>query len=474
MKIEQIYTNCLAHGAYYLESNGEAAIIDPLRDVEPYIEMAKQRGATIKYIFETHFHADFVSGHVDLSKRTGAPIIYGPTKMETGFECMKGEDNQEFKLGNATIRLMHTPGHTMESSCYLLLDESGKETALFSGDTLFINDVGRPDLAQHVIADMTQEKLASHMYDTIHNKLLPLADDIIVYPGHGAGSACGKNLSKETSDTIGHQKLVNYALNPNLSRDEFISQLLSGLTPPPGYFPKNVLKNIQGYDALDEIEKRGLVFLSPSEFESLANQRDVLVIDTRKANEFAKGFVPGSVNIGVTGSFAVWVGTVVPDIHQKILLVAEPGQEEEVITRLARVGYDNPIGFLEGGFESWKLANKAVETVETISAEAFAKEIEQNPTSPVLDVRKRSEFDSEHLVNAMNTPLDYYENQLEKINPAQTYFVHCAGGYRSMVFISLLRKKGFKKLIDVNGGFTAIKNTGLVDVTEYVCPSTML
>jgi glyoxylase-like metal-dependent hydrolase (beta-lactamase superfamily II)/rhodanese-related sulfurtransferase len=474
MKIEQIYTNCLAHGAYYLESNGEAAIIDPLRDVEPYIEMAKKRGATIKYIFETHFHADFVSGHVDLSKRTGAPIIYGPTKMETGFECMKGVDNQEFKLGNATIRLMHTPGHTMESSCFLLLDESGKETALFSGDTLFINDVGRPDLAQHVIADMTQEKLASHMYDTIHNKILPLADDIIVYPGHGAGSACGKNLSKETSDTIGHQKQVNYALNPNLSRAEFISQLLSGLTPPPGYFPKNVIKNIQGYDALDEIEKRGMVFFSPDEFEKMANQMDVLVIDARKATVFAEGFIPGSVNIGVVGSFAVWVGTVVPDIHQKILLVAEPGQEEEVITRLARVGYDNPIGFLEGGFQSWKLANKAFETIKTISAEAFAKEIEQNPMLPVLDVRKKSEFDSEHLINALNTPLDYYENQLEKIDPNQTYFVHCAGGYRSMVFISLLRKKGFKNLIDINGGFTAIKSTGMVDVTEFVCQSTML
>ena len=474
MKIEQIYTNCLAHGAYYLESNGEAAIIDPLRDVEPYIEMAKKRGATIKYIFETHFHADFVSGHVDLSKRTGAPIIYGPTKMETGFECMKGEDNQEFKLGNATIRLMHTPGHTMECSCFLLLDESGKETALFSGDTLFINDVGRPDLAQHVIADMTQEKLASHMYDTIHNKILPLADDIIVYPGHGAGSACGKNLSKETSDTIGHQKQVNYALNPNLSRAEFISQLLSGLTPPPGYFPKNVIKNIQGYDALDEIEKRGMVFFSPDEFEKMANQMDVLVIDARKATVFAEGFIPGSVNIGVVGSFAVWVGTVVPDIHQKILLVAEPGQEEEVITRLARVGYDNPIGFLEGGFQSWKLANKAFETIKTISAEAFAKEIEQNPMLPVLDVRKKSEFDSEHLINAINTPLDYYENQLEEIDPNQTYFVHCAGGYRSMLFISLLRKKGFKNLIDINGGFTAIKSTGMVDVTEFVCPSTNL
>ena len=474
MKIEQIYTGCLAHGAYYLESNGEAAIIDPLRDVEPYIAMAKERGATIKYIFETHFHADFVSGHVELSKKTGATIVYGPTKMETGFDCLKGADNQLFKLGNATIKLIHTPGHTMESSCFLLMDETGKETAIFTGDTVFINDVGRPDLAQHVIADLTQEKLASHLYDSIHTKILPLSDELIVYPGHGAGSACGKNLGKETFDTLGHQKKVNYALNPELSREEFMTELLSGLTTPPGYFPQNVLKNIRGYDGLDAIMEQGMKMIGVEEFEKLAQDKEVVLIDTRKAMDFSKGYIPGAINIGVEGSFAVWVGTLVPDLHQRILLVADEGKEQEVITRLARVGYDNPIGFLEGGMKAWEKAGKPTETISSITADEFAGLLQSNPDLDVLDVRKKSEYDSEHILQAINAPLDYFEKQLEKIEQNKTYFVHCAGGYRSMVFISLLRKRGYDQFVDVQGGITAIKKTGRVSLTDYVCPTTML
>jgi len=355
MKIEQIYTGCLAQGAYYIESNGEAAVIDPLREVQPYIDMANARGSKIKYIFETHFHADFVSGHVDLSKKTGAQIVYGPTKMKTGFDALIGEDGQVFNIGDATIKLIHTPGHTMESSCFLLSDENGKETALFSGDTLFIGDVGRPDLAQHVIAEMTQEKLAAHLYDSLQNKIMPLSDDIIVYPAHGAGSACGKNLSKETSDTLGNQKKTNYALRVGLTKEVFINELLNGLMPPPGYFPKNVLMNINGYDAIDDVMARGKKALSVTEFEVIANETQALIIDTRAAQKFAKAFIPNSINIGINGSFAVWVGTLVKDIKQEILLITEPGREDEVITRLARVGYDNAIGYLNGGIDAWIL-----------------------------------------------------------------------------------------------------------------------
>ena len=325
MKIEQIYTGCLAQGAYYIESNGEAAIIDPLREVQPYIDMAEKRGAKIKYIFETHFHADFVSGHVDLSRKVEAPIIYGPTKMETGFAAHIAYDGEEFTLGNARIRLIHTPGHTMESSCYLLIDESGKETALFTGDTLFIGDVGRPDLAQHVVADLTEEKLAAHLYDSLRNKIMPLNDDLIVYPNHGAGSACGKNMSKETTDTLGHQKEVNYALNPALSKEEFIKAILTGLTPPPGYFPKNVLMNIQGYESLDTVLERGHKALTPEAFEMMANETNALVLDTRNATDFSNGFIPNSINIGLDGSFAQWVGEMIPDITWKV--VFNPGKK---------------------------------------------------------------------------------------------------------------------------------------------------
>lgn len=474
MNVEQIYTNCLAHGAYYLESNGEAAIIDPLREVQPYIDLAAKRNAKIKYIFETHFHADFVSGHQDLAKKTGATIVYGPTKMKTGFKAMIAEDGTVFPLGHAKIKLIHTPGHTLESSCFLLIDEKGKETALFTGDTLFIGDVGRPDLAQHVIADLTEEKLAAHLYDSLRNKILPLSDDLIVYPAHGAGSACGKNLSKETSDTLGNQKKTNYALREGLSKEDFIKELLTGLTPPPGYFPKNVLMNINGYDSIDTVMERGVKGLSVKEFETLTHNNDILVLDTRRALDFARGFIPGSINIGLVGNFAVWCGTLIPDIKQKIILITDPGKESEVVSRLARVGYDYAIGYLEGGIDSWKNAGLSIDTLPTISVEQFAEEIKKHPERPILDVRKKSEYDAEHIANAINAPLDYINKSMELIDKNKTYYVHCGGGYRSMVFNSILKTKGYHNLIDVQGGFGAIKKSEKFNVTEYVCPSTML
>lgn len=474
MKVEQIYTNCLAHGAYYLESNGEAAVIDPLREVQPYIDLAEKRGAKIKYIFETHFHADFVSGHQDLAKKTGATIVYGPTKMKTGFEAQISQDGSIFKLGNANIKLIHTPGHTMESSCFLLIDEHGKETALFTGDTLFIGDVGRPDLAQHVIADLTEEKLAAHLYDSLRKKIMPLPDDIIVYPAHGAGSACGKNLSKETSDTLGNQKKTNYALREGLSKEDFIKELLTGLTPPPGYFPKNVMMNIQGYDSIDTVMQRGVKGLSAKEFEILTHEKDILILDTRRAQVFAQGFIPNSINIGIIGNFAVWCGTLIPDINQKIIFVSEPGKEAEVVSRLARVGYDHAIGYLDGGFNTWKNAGLPIETLPTITVEQFAEEASKHPERPILDVRKKSEYDAEHIVNAINAPLDYINQSMELIDKNKTYYVHCGGGYRSMVFNSILKTKGYTNLIDVDGGFGTIKKSGKFVLTEYVCPTTML
>jgi len=474
MKIEQIYTGCLAQGAYYIESNGEAAIIDPLREVQPYLNMAEERGAKIKYIFETHFHADFVSGHVDLAKKTGAPIIYGPTTMKTGFDAITGKDGQVFEIGRAKIKLIHTPGHTMESSCYLLINEQGKEQAIFTGDTLFIGDVGRPDLAQHVIADLTEEKLAAHLYESLHNKILPLNDDLIVYPAHGAGSACGKNLSKETSDTLGNQKKTNYALRPGLSKEQFMQELLKGLMPPPSYFPKNVLMNINGYDGIDEVMKRGTRALVPDEFDIIANETKALVVDTRNAKTFGEGFIPNSINIGIDGSFAVWVGTLILDIKQEILLVTEHGREEEVIARLARVGYDHAIGYLQGGFDAWKYAGKEIDKIKSVSAEEFAQAETKNPEINILDVRKKSEYDSEHISNSQNAPLNYINDSMAMIDKNKTYYVHCAGGYRSMIFSSILKARGFDKLIDVDGGFAAIKATGKFKVTDYVCPTTML
>jgi glyoxylase-like metal-dependent hydrolase (beta-lactamase superfamily II)/rhodanese-related sulfurtransferase len=469
MKVEQIYTGCLAQGAYYIESNGEAAIIDPLREVQPYIDMAEERGAKIKYVFETHFHADFVSGHIDLAKKTGATIVIGPTGLTPGYEVLIAEDNQEFKLGDITLRLLHTPGHTTESMCLLLIDESGKETSLFSGDTLFIGDVGRPDLAQKVIAELTQEKLASMLYDSLRNKIMPLSDDLIVYPGHGAGSACGKNLSSETTDTLGNQKKTNYALNPDLTREEFIQEVLSGLMPPPGYFPHNVLMNIGGYDSIDDVVNHGTQALSVTEFEALA-ESGVQILDTRSADDFSAGFIPGSYNIGIKGSFANWVGVIFQDVKTPLLLVVDEGTEEEVAIRLARIGFDNAKGFLKGGVEQWLKEGRVIAKIDNVEPEKMA----ELDASEIVDVRKKSEFDSEHIVGAMNAPLDYWDSQLDKIDKNRTMYVHCAGGYRSMVFCSILKAKGYDKLVNVRGGFSKIKNVAGVNVSEYVCPTTML
>lgn len=473
MKIEQIYTGCLAQGAYYIESDGEAAVIDPLREVNPYIQKAQANNASIKYVFETHFHADFVSGHLDLARQTGAGIVYGPLA-SPAFDAIVATDGQEFKLGKITLQVIHTPGHTMESTCYLLKDEKGTAKAIFTGDTLFIGDVGRPDLAQKVKADLTPEKLAGHLYDSLRNKIMPLPGDIIVYPAHGAGSACGKNMSRETTDTLRHQLAVNPALRPGLDRETFIKETLAGLTPPPQYFPLNVLMNIQGYESINEVIRRGTHALNPEEFEKAATGTGALILDTRLPEIFATAFIPNSINIGIDGSFAPWVGTLVPDIKQEILLVADEDKVEEVITRLARVGYDHAIGYLKGGFESWVNAGKETDHIESVTAEEMAKRTWQDPGYRILDVRRKSEFDSQHLMDAENAPLDYINDSMKVIDRNKTYFVHCAGGYRSMIFISILKARGYDNLVNVKGGFTAIKNSAMLEITDYVCPTTQL
>lgn len=470
MNIEQIYTGCLAQGAYYITSNGEAAIIDPLREVQSYIARADNDSVKIKYIFETHFHADFVSGHVDLAAKTGASIVFGPTTATMGYKALVAEDGQIFEIGNVKIKVLHTPGHTMESSCYLLIDEKGKETALFTGDTLFIGDVGRPDLAQKVSADLTQDKLAGYLFESLRNKIIPLPDDIIVYPTHGAGSACGKNMSKETSDTLGNQKKTNYALNMALNKDQFVKQVTDGLTAPPQYFPQNVMMNIQGYDSINEVMQRGNTPLSPKAFEEAANSTGAVILDTRKALDFAKAFVPNSINIGIDGSFAVWVGTLIPDVKQEILIVADTGREEEVVTRLARVGYDYCIGYLEGGIKNWKEAGKETDSITSISAGELAAIKDAN----ILDIRKESEYKSEHIVGAKNIPLDYINQLIAEVPKSENTYVHCAGGYRSMAFVSILRARGYENLIDVKGGFKDIKDAGKFELTDFVCPTTML
>jgi len=472
MKIEQIYTGCLAQGAYYIQSENEVAIIDPLREVNPYIEKAKANGAQIKFVFETHFHADFVSGHLDLSKASGAPIIYGPTA-QPGFDAYIAKDGEVFTLGKVKIKVLHTPGHTMESTCYLLIDENGKETALFSGDTLFIGDVGRPDLAQKA-AHLTQEELAGTLFDSLRSKVMTLPDDVIVYPAHGAGSACGKNMSKETSDTLGNQKKFNYALRANMTREEFIKEVTDGLMPPPAYFPENVRMNKMGYESIDQVLAKGTRALSPAEFEAAANETGAILLDTRDAQTFAKGFIPNSINIGLNGSFAPWVGALIPDIKQEILIIDEEGREQEVVTRLARVGYDHAIGFLKGGVEAWKKAGYELDSIESIDADELARRQEADPSIHILDVRKHSEHYSEHIIGAENVPLDFINDNMSAIDKDKTYHVHCAGGYRSMVFISILKARGFDKLIDVKGGFKSIKDSGKFKVSNYVCPSTLL
>jgi len=469
MKIEQIYTGCLAHGAYYIESDGEAAIIDPLREVQKYLEKAEKNTAKIKYVLETHFHADFVSGHLDLAKETGATIVFGPTAKPL-FNAYVAKDEEVLSLGKGTIKVLHTPGHTMESCCYLLSDEDGKEIALFSGDTLFIGDVGRPDLAQK--ADLTMDDLAGYLYESLQKKIIPLNDDIIVYPAHGAGSACGKKMSQETSDTLGHQKETNYALR-NIDKAQFIKEVTEGLMPPPGYFPQNVRMNREGYDSFSSILDRGTLALSAEAFEAAANETDALIIDTRDPQVFAKEFIPNSINIGITGTFAPWVGTLIPDVKQPILIVSDPGREEEVITRLARVGYDNSLGYLNGGLEAWKKAGKETDSIVSITTEDLI-EVLKNPNTVLLDGRKSSEYKSEHIEGAQNMPLDYLNDTFHELKKDITYYVHCAGGYRSMIFVSMLRARGYRNLVDVMGGFTDLKKSGKFNVTDYVQPITML
>jgi hydroxyacylglutathione hydrolase len=470
MKIEQIYTGCLAQGAYYIESEGEAAIIDPLREIDPYLKTAKESGAKIKYIFETHFHADFVSGHLTLSKETGAPIVYGPTA-EPSFDAIIAKDQQEFKLGKITIVALHTPGHTMESTTYLLRNEKGKDHAIFSGDTLFLGDVGRPDLAQKA-AHMTQEELAGTLFDSLRNKIMPLADDVIVYPAHGAGSACGKNMMKETVDTLGNQKKMNYALRADMTRDEFIDEVTDGLLPPPQYFPLNVKMNKEGYEDIDKVLERGTRALAPDAFEAAANETGAIVLDVRHQDEFAKGHVPRSIFIGLDGSFAPWVGALVADVKQPILLVTPEGREEETITRLSRVGFDHTLGFLKGGIEAWKAAGKEADTVDSINAEELKELMEEKEEVPVYDVRKDSEYQAEHVENANLAPLDYINDHLSEFPEKETFYVHCAGGYRSMIASSILKSRGIHNLVDVAGGFADIKKAG-IPVTDYVCPTTL-
>lgn len=470
MKLEQIYTGCIAHAAYYLESNGEAAIFDPLREVQPYIDKALSNNATIKYVFETHFHADFVSGHLDLAKKTDSKIVYGPTA-KPGFEAIVAEDNQVFNIGNCQVKVLHTPGHTMESTTYLIIDEQGKAHGIITGDTLFIGDVGRPDLAQHVISDLTEDKLAGYLFDSLRNKIMPLSDDLIVYPNHGAGSACGKKMSKETTDTLGNQKRTNYALRADMTKEEFKKELLTGLTTPPGYFPKNVLMNIQGYESLDTIMDRGNNPLSAEAFELAANKTGALMIDTRSAEEFAKGFIPNSINIGIDGNFAMWVGEMITDIKQEILLITEPGREEESIIRLSRVGYDNTIGYLKDGFDTWKKASKEIDMITRITAEEFETRYAMSPI--VIDVRKQSEYESEHVVGAINIPLNQINQKFTEFPTDRAFILHCAGGYRSMIAASILKSRGIEQFVDVIGGITDILKTN-IPKTEYICPTTLL
>ena len=467
MNIEQIYTGCLAQGAYYIQSNGEAVIIDPLREVQPYMDRLAKDGVKLKYIFETHFHADFVSGHLDLSKKTGAPIVYGPTA-NPEFECIVAEDQQVFTVGDITIEVLHTPGHTMESTCYLLKDAAGNPHSLFSGDTLFLGDVGRPDLAQKA-ADMTQEQLAGLLFDSLMNKIMPLPNEVMVYPAHGAGSACGKNMMKETMDSLGHQKEMNYALNQP-SKEAFIEAVLDGLLPPPAYFPMNVAMNKKGYESVDVVMSNGMRSLNVAAFEAAAENMDAVVLDTRNPGVFAQGFVPRSINIGIDGQFAPWVGSVIGDVKTPILLVTEAGREEETVTRLTRVGFDDMLGYLSGGFESWKNAEKEFDTVHRITAEQFAAEVKVGE-SQVVDLRKESEYRAEHVDEAYNKPLDFINDWFaEMAANDDAFYMHCAGGYRSMIAASILKARGIHNFKEVEGGFGAIAKTE-VPKTDFVCQS---
>ncbi len=470
MNIEQIYTGCLAQGAYYIVSEDEAAIIDPLREVEPYLERLKADNAKLKYIFETHFHADFVSGHLDLSKKTGAPIIYGPNA-KCEFDCISAEDGQVFELGKVKLKVLHTPGHTLESTCFLLIDEHGKDYAVFTGDTLFIGDVGRPDLAQKATG-LTQEQLAAHLYRSLRTKLMTLGDEVIVYPAHGAGSACGKNMSKETVSTIGAQKRFNYALRESMTEEEFIKEVTAGLLPPPMYFGFNVAMNKKGYESLDLVKARAKKALSPDEFEVAAESTGALILDTRDASLFAKGFVPQSVNIGLNGDFAPWVGAMIVNVNQPILLVCDEGKIDDVIVRLSRVGFDNVIGYLNGGFDAWKSAGKELDTINRVSATAFEKEFKLGE-SVVIDVRKESEYEAEHIDGAYSKPLAYINEWIKDLNPKEHFYLHCAGGYRSMIAASILQARGYRNFSEIEGGFNAIAQTS-IPKTDFVCQSKVM
>lgn len=464
MIVEQIYTGCLAQGAYYIESNGEAAVIDPLREVEPYLQRAEKNNATIKYIFETHFHADFVSGHLTLSNKTNAPIVFGPLA-NPDFDVIIAKDGQSFSIGDVTITALHTPGHTMESTTYLLRDAKGKDHAIFSGDTLFLGDVGRPDLAQKKGA-MTQEQLAETLYDSLRNKIMPLADDITVYPAHGAGSACGKKMMKETVDTLGNQKKVNYALREDMTKEEFVNEVIDGLLPPPQYFPENVRLNKSGYEDIDEIMAKGKVPLSPSKFEDIANQSGAVILDVRSADEFSKGHIPNSIFIGIDGGFAPWVGTLIGDTQHPIILVTPKGREEETITRLSRVGFDNTLGYLEDGITAWTAAGKDIEQIENVTAAQLQTKIEDG--AALFDVRKENEYDSVHIPNATLIPLDKINESLNHHDFEKSFYLHCAGGYRSMIALSILKNRGIHGGVNVVGGMKAIKETS-IDLQEMSC-----
>jgi hydroxyacylglutathione hydrolase len=469
MKVEQIYTGCLAQGAYYVVSNGEAFIVDPLREIEPYLQRLKDDGVTLKYIFETHFHADFVSGHLDLSKKTNAPIVYGPNA-KPEFDAIIAKDEQVFEIGKIKIKALHTPGHTMESTTFLLTDENGKDHAIFSGDTLFLGDVGRPDLAQKA-ADMTQEQLAGLLYESLMTKIMPLSDDVIVYPAHGAGSACGKNMSKETIGSIGHEKATNYALNqPN--KEAFIVAVTDGLLPPPAYFGHNVAMNKKGYESFEDVKGKSLSPLNPEAFELLAESSGALILDTRDSGTFWKGFVPQSINIGINGDFAPWVGALIGDVKQEILLITEAGMEEEVITRLSRVGFDHVLGYLEGSFDAWKTAGKEIDTINRITPKEFESKFNLEE-SVVVDVRKESEYEAEHIAEAYSKPLAYINEWTKDVNPGEHFFLHCAGGYRSMIAASILQARGYRNFTEIEGGFKAISETS-IPKTDFVCQSKVL
>jgi len=472
MQIEQIYTGCLAQGAYYIESEGEAVVIDPLRDIDNYLAKAKRTNSSIRYVFETHFHADFVSGHMDLAKATGANIVFGPTA-QPAFDAIVAKDGEKFKVGKLVFELLHTPGHTMESCCYLMYNETGKAVALFSGDTIFIGDVGRPDLAQKA-ANLSLEELAGLLFDSIHTKILPLADDIIVYPAHGAGSACGKKLSAETTDTLGHQKASNYAMKASLSREDFIKEVTQGLVAPPGYFPFNVQMNKFGYESIDTVIERGSKALSANAFEAAADETEAVIIDTRKAEVFGNGFIPNSINIGIDGSFAVWVGALIKNVSQPILLITEEGREIEVVTRLARVGFDHAMGYLKGGFEAWKQARKPFDSIESIDAVELATIYADQDPQLILDVRKRSEFDTEHIMGVTNSPLDFIDMTDQIFDPTKTYYVHCAGGYRSMIYTSIMRSRGYQNILNCSVGYNQLKATGKFKISEFAQQNTQL